>query len=104
MILTSLTDDTAAAGVDFFGRPLGDTDNNGPTTGAPGDWRSIRLDRYSNDRNVALVREHGTGGGRKFDDQWDAAGRAVPGQLLLPMKRVATSIADWASRSTARSV
>jgi hypothetical protein len=29
-----------------------------PTTPAePGDWRSIRLDRYSNDRNVALIQE-----------------------------------------------
>ncbi len=57
VILTSLADDTAMAGVDLSGQPNGDTDNNGPTVGSPGDWRSVRLDEFSNDRNVALVRE-----------------------------------------------
>ncbi len=57
VVLTSLADDSAIAGVDFFGQPLGDTNNNGPSTGAAGDWRGILLDSLSNDRNVSLTRE-----------------------------------------------
>ena len=52
VIFTSLSDDSVAAGVALSGLPLGDTNNNGPSQGTPGDWRSIRLDQYSNDRNV----------------------------------------------------
>ena len=54
---TSLKDDTVGAGVGLDGLPLTDTNNNGPSTGLPGDWRSIRLEQYSNDRNVELLRE-----------------------------------------------
>ncbi|HUP79475.1 MAG TPA: hypothetical protein VM260_13065, partial [Pirellula sp.] len=57
VVLTSLADDTAIAGVDLFGLPLGDTNNDGPSTGSPGAWRSVLLDRFSNDRNVGLARE-----------------------------------------------
>ena len=57
VIFTSLRDDSVAAGVGIDGLPLGDTNNDGPSEGVPGDWRSIRLDRYSNDRNVEVVRE-----------------------------------------------
>ncbi len=57
VIFTSLSDDSVGAGVGVDGLPLGDTNNDGPSEGAPGDWRSIRLDRYSNDRNVEVVRE-----------------------------------------------
>ncbi|MEO8268418.1 MAG: hypothetical protein ABI557_01785, partial [Aureliella sp.] len=58
VILTSLADDTAIAGVDLFGQPLGDTNNDGQSsTPAAGNWRGILLDRYSNDRNVSLSRE-----------------------------------------------
>ncbi|MHB0959585.1 MAG: tandem-95 repeat protein [Pirellulaceae bacterium] len=57
VIFTSLKDDSVGAGVGTDGLPLGDTNNDGPSVGAPGDWRSIRLDRYSNDRNVEVVRE-----------------------------------------------
>ena len=57
VIFTSLSDDSVAAGVGVNGLPLGDTNNDGPSQGTPGDWRSIRLDRYSNDRNVEVVRE-----------------------------------------------
>lgn len=55
--LTSLRDDEVGAGVDLNGLPLTDTNNDGPSKGAPSDWRSIRLDQYSNDRNVELLRE-----------------------------------------------
>lgn len=58
VVLTSLADDTATAGVDLFGQPLGDTNNDGSSsTPAAGNWRGILLDRYSNDRNVSLSRE-----------------------------------------------
>ncbi|MHB9077543.1 MAG: Ig-like domain-containing protein [Pirellulaceae bacterium] len=57
VIFTSLKDDSVGAGVGADGLPLVDTNNNGPSQGTPGDWRSIRLDRYSNDRNVEMVRE-----------------------------------------------
>lgn len=57
VVLTSLADDTATAGVDVAGQPLGDTNNNGPTTATAGEWRGILLDRLSNDRNVSLSRE-----------------------------------------------
>ncbi|MBI2477765.1 MAG: pre-peptidase C-terminal domain-containing protein, partial [Planctomycetia bacterium] len=58
VILTSLADDTVGAGFTPYGRVLSDTNNNGSaSTPAPGDWHSISLQEYSNDRNVALVRE-----------------------------------------------
>lgn len=58
VVLTSLADDTATAGVDLFGQPLGDTNNDGSNSApAAGNWRGILLDRYSNDRNVSLSRE-----------------------------------------------
>ena len=57
VIFTSLTDDSVTAGVGLDGLPLGDTNNDGPSEGTPGDWRSIRLGEYSNDRNVDIIRE-----------------------------------------------
>ena len=62
MVLTSLKDDTVGAGFDPSG--LQQFDTNGDAIGnlpgaAPtqGDWRSIRLDALSNDRNVASLPE-----------------------------------------------
>ncbi|MEQ9070012.1 MAG: hypothetical protein RLO18_24985, partial [Gimesia chilikensis] len=53
VILTSLADDTAGASFTPAGLPQTDTNNDGDaSTPSAGDWRSIRLDRYSNDRNV----------------------------------------------------
>ena len=53
VILTSLADDTAGASFTPSGLPQTDTNNDGDaSTPSAGDWRSIRLDRYSNDRNV----------------------------------------------------
>jgi len=58
VIMTSLSDDTVSAGVTPTNDlPLFDTNNNGSSTGSPGDWRSIKLDKYSNDRNVAIINE-----------------------------------------------
>ena len=63
VILTSLKDDTVSAGFKPNGFPQFDTngDNNDPTlpasTGSAGDWNSISLDRFSNDRNVAIITE-----------------------------------------------
>jgi len=52
VVLTSLSDDTIGAGFDFSGRSLVDTNNNGPSVGAVGGWRSVRVEPFSNDRNV----------------------------------------------------
>ena len=58
VILTSLHDDTVGAGFTPQGVPILDTNNNGTaTTPAAGNWRSVLLDRFSNDRNVEIVRE-----------------------------------------------
>ncbi|MBX3420875.1 MAG: tandem-95 repeat protein [Pirellulaceae bacterium] len=57
VIITSLADDSVGAGFDAHGAPLRDTNNNGVSSGIPGDWRSIRLEPYANDRNVAMVSE-----------------------------------------------
>ncbi|MGE3781060.1 MAG: hypothetical protein AB7F89_27980, partial [Pirellulaceae bacterium] len=56
VILTSLADDTAGAGFTPAGNFQTNTDN-GSATPAPGNWRSSRLDKLSNDRNVAVVNE-----------------------------------------------
>lgn len=58
VIFTSLADDGVGASL----RPddLLHTDTNhdgGRTSPQPGDWRSIRIDRFANDRNVRLGRE-----------------------------------------------
>lgn len=55
VILTSLADDTVGASFTPAGFPQTDTNNDGEnSTPSAGDWRSIRLDRYSNDRNVVV--------------------------------------------------
>ena len=56
VILTSIHDDTAAAGFDLDGKPQGNTDAVTQTPN-PGDWRSVIIDRYANTRNVAVVNE-----------------------------------------------
>lgn len=58
VILTSVADDTIGAGFDPDGRAQLDTNNDdtGSTPGR-GDWRSLRIDAFSNDRNVAAVTE-----------------------------------------------
>lgn len=61
VVLTSLADDTVGAGNDTIGRPLLDTNNDlGTTVAQSGDWRSVLLNPYANDRNVAM-----TGAGKR---------------------------------------
>jgi hypothetical protein len=58
VVFTSLNDDTVGAGFLPSGLPQTDTDNDASLTPPqPGSWRSVRLDRYSNDRNVAVALE-----------------------------------------------
>ena len=58
VVLTSLADDSVGAGFTLDDLPQNDTNNDGtglaPTSG---DWRSVLIDEYSNDRNVAVVNE-----------------------------------------------
>ena len=56
VVLTSLFDDTVGAGVDPWGETMLDTDNQ-DLEASPGDWRSVKLEEYVNDRNVAIVNE-----------------------------------------------
>ncbi|HYW77925.1 MAG TPA: FG-GAP-like repeat-containing protein, partial [Thermoguttaceae bacterium] len=56
VVLTALADDTLGAGLDPWGMPQFDTDNANSVP-TPGSWRSIKLEKYSNDRNVAVVTE-----------------------------------------------
>src|SRR5262249_26084953 len=58
VVFTSLFDDTIGAGFNLTGQVMLDTNGDATTTiPQPGDWQSIRLDRYSNDRNVAVINE-----------------------------------------------
>lgn len=58
VVLTSLSDDSVGAGFDLRGFPLRDTNNNGASVGAAGDWRSIRIAEFAHDRNVAVFVEN----------------------------------------------
>ena len=57
VIMTDLADDTVGAGFTPRGAALLDTNNDGPSVGAPGAWRGLVFNEFSNDRNVAIVRE-----------------------------------------------
>jgi hypothetical protein len=57
VVLTSLADDSVGASLDPQGFPQTDTNNNGPSTGSPGQWRGLVFEKYSNDRNVRVVLE-----------------------------------------------
>ncbi|MFO0940768.1 MAG: GEVED domain-containing protein [Pirellulales bacterium] len=58
VVLTSLRDDGVGAGNDLTGKPLLDT-NNDASNSAPqaGDWRSVLMKPYANDRNVVMITE-----------------------------------------------
>ena len=58
VVLTSLADDTVGAGYDLQGLLQKDTNGNGRSVGTAGNWRGIRIDRYSHDRNVAVYVEN----------------------------------------------
>ncbi|MEP4681774.1 MAG: matrixin family metalloprotease, partial [Rhodopirellula bahusiensis] len=60
VILTSLQDDSVGAGFTPTGAFLYDIGNDGQTGGQKGDWRGFEFDEFSNDRNVAVVRERET--------------------------------------------
>lgn len=58
VVMTSLSDDTIGAGFTPSGGVNFNTNNSAsPSTGSTGDWRGLRFDEFSNDRNVALLRE-----------------------------------------------
>jgi len=57
VVLTSLNDDTVGASLDPLGRPTNDTNSNGASVGAAGDWRSMKFLPMSNDRNVSILQE-----------------------------------------------
>ncbi|MBX3414227.1 MAG: DVUA0089 family protein [Pirellulales bacterium] len=56
VIVTSFHDDSVGAGLNLAGLTQVNTDNISRAP-QPGDWRSLRLDQLSNDRNVAIVLE-----------------------------------------------
>ena len=72
VILTSLNDDTVGAGFRLDGQPQNQTipstfvepagvpATSSPGTPSAGDWNSISLMQYSNDRNVEVVLQSGT--------------------------------------------
>ena len=58
VVLTSLADDTVGASLDINGFPVFDTNADGAaTTPSAGDWRSLKFDPLSNDRNVGIFVE-----------------------------------------------
>ena len=58
VMLTSIADDSRPAGFTPEGLPLFDTNNDRLQSAPdPGDWRSVRLQAYSNDRNVQVIQE-----------------------------------------------
>ncbi|MEM6776757.1 MAG: peptidase, partial [Planctomycetota bacterium] len=58
VVLTSWKDDTVGAGLAIDGTEFTDTNGDGfGSRPASNDWRSILLDQYSNDRNVAIALE-----------------------------------------------
>lgn len=58
VVFTSFRDDTVGAGFDENGMAQTDTNNNGSANAAaPGDWRSLLIDEYANDRNVDTIVE-----------------------------------------------
>ncbi|PQO44703.1 GEVED domain-containing protein [Blastopirellula marina] len=58
VVFTSLYDDTVGAGFDENGMSQTDTDNRGSAVSAgPGDWRSLLIDEWANDRNVDTIVE-----------------------------------------------
>ena len=58
VIMTSLADDTVGASLDPAGRTVTDTNGDGSgSVAVAGEWRGLRFLPYSNDRNVAVLRE-----------------------------------------------
>jgi hypothetical protein len=74
VVLTSLSDDTVGAGTNLQGLLQKDTNGNGPSVGTAGDWRGVRIDRYSHDRNVAVYVEN------EIADRQSADTNSIPDQ------------------------
>ena len=88
VVLTSIKDDTIGAGLTPDGRASLDTNDDGAATlPAPGDWRSIRFEPYSNDRNVDVVLEN------------ESPDSVAPGENAGPES--AQFLGDLAARETA---
>ena len=87
VIFTSLQDDTVGSGFDIKGQVMYDTNNtarknsDGTWTDLsvpqPADWRSIKFERYSHDRNVMVVKEF-----EKSGDSKDMNGTPETAQYL----------------------
>jgi len=74
VVLTALADDTQATGLTPERLPLYDTNGDGQATGpTPGLWRSVRLEAYTNDRNVQVYEEMEPGTGLDRDANSDPA-------------------------------
>ena len=59
VIMTSLSDDTVGAGFNLQGLLQRDTNNNGNgTSPAAGNWRGLRVETYSHDRNIGVYVEN----------------------------------------------
>ena len=58
VVMTHLGDDSVGAGYTPAGEVMFNTNNSAAlTTGASGGWRGLLFDEFSNDRNVAVLRE-----------------------------------------------
>jgi len=78
VVLTALADDSVGVGFDMQDAVQFDTNGDGPSQGQPGAWRSIKLDAYSNDRNVAVVNELE----QAYGTQGDVNGGPFTAQLI----------------------
>ncbi|MFH1920060.1 MAG: S8 family serine peptidase, partial [Planctomycetota bacterium] len=78
VVLTALSDDSVGAGFNLRDQPQFDTNGNGNSAGTPGAWRSVKLERYSNDRNVAVINEQEPAFGADQDVNNGTKGVAEP--------------------------
>lgn len=58
VIFTSISDDSAGAGFDLSGFPQLDTNSDGLSTGTPGDWNGLEIEKLAHDRNVGVFVEN----------------------------------------------
>ena len=103
VVLTSLNDNTVGAGYTPSGQPDDDTGNNPTAVAAPGDWRSVKLDAYSNDNNFLVVNGYQQNTSSNPAEP-DANQRPVPRPTGAPTWNRATTTTVSASRFTARSI
>ncbi|MGL6227137.1 MAG: GEVED domain-containing protein [Thermoguttaceae bacterium] len=88
VVFTSLKDDSVGTGLDIRGQVQYDTNNTyhynatlkkwvDNSVAMPGDWRSIKLAQYSNDRNILVVKEF-----ERSNDEKDSNGTTSSAQYL----------------------